>query len=194
MWKKLFIIGILCVVGFGIAYGFLSTRLPEEEDPMVAEEETEDEPLTSQPVFMHDTLIRGWDDGRLAWTLSAKEMELDREDTTRARGQGGVELFLYSENGSERAVLRSDEAIIDLDRGDFRFRREVEVVSSSGDRILTEDLFYRDQDQTIESHRDSRIFFGENYIEAGGLETDIDFENPEFFQVTYGRFLIQTER
>ncbi len=190
MWRKILVLFVLCIVGFGIAFIFLSTRLPEDEGPLVTEEDREDELLASQPVFMHDTFIRGWDKGRLAWTLTAGEMELDREDTTRARGRKGVELLLFSDNGSERAVLRSQEAVIDLDKRDFRFRREVEVVSSSGDRILTEDLFYRDHDQSIESYRDSRVFFGDNYIEAGGLESDVDFENPEFFQVTYGRFLV----
>ncbi|HSV32317.1 MAG TPA: LPS export ABC transporter periplasmic protein LptC [Atribacteraceae bacterium] len=187
MWKKWLVIIGVCFAGFLIVFLSLENRPPEAIGEVGEEEE--EEGVDVQPVIMRDIQIRGWEDGRLSWVLAAQEMEYNKA-TSQALSRGEVELLILREDGEKRAVLNAGRASINLDAGDFHFQHQVQVVSADGNRIVTQSLLYRDETKVLEALTLTRTYFGENSIESLGLITDLDFTQPEFLEVSQGRFVI----
>ncbi len=157
---------------------------------LVVQAWAEETPLpqeTPLPVTTKRTEIRGFEEGKLVWLLRAGEIRFDREGD-RAFASLGIELEVYNEGGEVRSTLKADSAEIDLMRKNFFFAGSVEVVSREGKRILTQELIYRDQAKVVETKSLTQVFFDGNYIECNGLYSDIDFENPEFYEILKGSF------
>ncbi|MGQ9473858.1 MAG: LPS export ABC transporter periplasmic protein LptC [Candidatus Caldatribacteriaceae bacterium] len=144
---------------------------------------------TPLPFLVERAEIRGWREGRISWVLKAKDLKFDRMGN-QAQCQGEVELVVYTDEGEPRSILKADSATIDLERKIFRFRGSVEVISREGDRIVTEELLYRDQLKMLETKSLTQVFFNGNTIECERLTSDIDFNNPEFYKIRRGSFHI----
>lgn len=162
--------------------------------PLFAQSET---PLPSPtptpfPVLGKQVEIRGWEEGELRWVLRAAEIKFDKEGN-QAICRGDIELVVYDEEGAVRSTLKAQSAEIDLERKNFRFFNSVEVVSRDGDRILTEELIYRDRVKMLETKSVTQVFFNGNILECEGLTSDIDFEHPEFYRIIRGSFRIGSE-
>lgn len=147
---------------------------------------------TPFPVLGKQVEIRGWEEGKLKWLLRATEIKFDKEGN-QAICRGDIELVVYSEEGTVRSTLRAQSAEIDLERKNFRFFDSVEVVSGDGDRIVTEELVYRDRVKMLETRSVTQVFFNGNTLECEGLTSDIDFEHPEFYRIIRGSFRIGSE-
>lgn len=185
MGKRLLLIVSFCVVGFLLVF-FLVSSIPQESQDKEEVEEEMEEMAPSPPVVMKGTELRGWEGGKLAWLLQAQDMELN-DDNTKAICWGAVRLIVYQE-GEEKATIQAQEAEINLDDKDFYFKGEVEVVSSSGEKIVTSELRYRDKDKVLETEAEASVHFDGNFIHCRGLRSDVDFENPEFYQIIKGSF------
>lgn len=61
-------------------------------------------------------------------------------------------------------------------------------MSSSGEKIVTSELRYRDKDKVLETEAEASVHFDGNFIHCRGLRSDVDFENPEFYQIIKGSF------
>lgn len=156
---------------------------------LFAREEIPSPSPTPFPVRGQTVEIRGWEEGKLSWVLRAAEVRFDRGGN-RAVCRGDIELVVYEEGGGIRSTLRAQSAEIDLEGKVFHFFGTVEVVSREGNRIYTEELLYRDRAKTIETQSHTRVFFDGNAIECERLVSDIDFENPEFYNIIRGTFQI----
>ncbi|HXL02332.1 MAG TPA: LPS export ABC transporter periplasmic protein LptC [Candidatus Atribacteria bacterium] len=185
MAKRLILIIGFCMAGFLLVFFLLSSVSEESGEGEKTEEEIE-EPTSSPPVILKGTELRGWEGEKLAWLIQAQNVELS-SDNTRAICRGEVKLIVYQE-GKEKAIIQAQEAEINLDDKDFYLKGEVEVVSSSGDKIVTEELWYRDKDKILETEAEASVYFDENFIHCRGLRSDVDFENPEFYQIIKGSF------
>jgi|YNPMSStandDraft_2_1061718.scaffolds.fasta_scaffold00389_15 LPS export ABC transporter protein LptC len=155
---------------------------------LLAQEETSSP--TPLPVLGKKVEIRGWEEGKLSWLLRAAELRLDKQGNLALARE--VELEVYDREGMVRSTLKAGSAEIDLQRKTFRFWDEVEVVSRDGDRILTEELLYRERLKKLESQSTTRVFFNGNTIECQGFSSDIDFENPEFYHIIQGSFRLSS--
>lgn len=188
---------LLLIVGFGVAgfllVFFLVSSMPEEPQNEEGVEDKEAEAVSpSPPIIIKGTELRGWEKGELVWLLQAQDMELS-DDNSKAICQGQVKLVVYK-GGEEKAIIRSREAEINLNDKDFYLKGEVEVVSSSGDKIVTEELRYRDKDKILETEAEASVYFDGNFIQCQGLRSDVDFENPEFYQIIKGSFQLSAVR
>ncbi|MCX7668054.1 MAG: LPS export ABC transporter periplasmic protein LptC [Atribacterota bacterium] len=157
--------------------------------PLLAQSEAPVPSSTPFPVLGKQVEIRGWEKGKLNWVLRAAEIKFDKEGN-QAVCQGGIELVVYSEDGAIRSTLKARSAEIDLERKNFRFFDSVEVVSRDGDRIVTDELIYRDRVKMLETKSTTQVFFNGNTLECEGLTSDIDFEHPEFYRIIRGYFRI----
>lgn len=146
---------------------------------------------TPLPVLAKRAEIRGWQEGKLSWVLRAADLKLDRAGN-QAWCENDVELVVYTEEGEPRSTLKADLATIDLERKIFRFRGSVEVISRGGDRIVTQELLYRDQLKMLETKSFTQVFFNGNFIECERLTSDIDFNHPQFYKIRKGSFQIGT--
>ena len=155
---------------------------------LLAQEETPSP--TPLPVLGKKVEIRGWEEGQLSWLLRAAEIRLDKQGNLAFAQE--VELEVYDREGMVRSTLKAGSAEIDLQRKTFYFREKVEVVSRNGDRILTEELLYRERLKRLESESTTRVFFNGNTIECEGFSSDIDFENPEFYHIIQGSFRLSS--
>jgi LPS export ABC transporter protein LptC len=192
MGKRLLLVIGFCVAGFLLVF-FLVSSIPEEpQDGEEMEEEAKAEAVPSPPIIRKETELRGWEKGELVWLLQAQNMELS-DDNSKASCRGGVKLIIY-EGGEEKATIRSREAEINLDDKDFYLQGEVEVISSSGDKIMTEELWYRDKDKILETEAEASVYFDGNFIQCQGLRSDVDFANPEFYQIIKGSFQLSAVR
>lgn len=126
----------------------------------------------------------------MSWLLRAAELRLDKQGNLALARE--VELEVYDREGMVRSTLKAGSAEIDLQRKTFRFWDEVEVVSRDGDRILTEELLYRERLKKLESQSTTQVFFNGNTIECQGFSSDIDFENPEFYHIIQGSFRLSS--
>ncbi|HOQ67680.1 MAG TPA: LPS export ABC transporter periplasmic protein LptC [Candidatus Atribacteria bacterium] len=185
MGKRLLLIVSCCVVGFLLVF-FLISSIPEESPDEEEREEEKKEVVSSPPVVVKETELRGWEEGKLVWLLQAQDMELNN-DNTKAICRGGVKLIVYQEE-KEKTTIQAQEAEINLDDKDFYLKGGVEVLSSSGDKIVTSELRYRDKDKVLETEEEASVYFDGNFIHCRGLRSDVDFENPEFYQIIKGSF------
>ncbi len=161
---------------------------PEEEVEAQPEEVVEP---TSFPIITEKVRVRGWEKGRLYFLLEAEAMELDKEGTV-GKCLGGVRLLVFEDDGQVRATLHGDTALLNLTHRNVRLQGKVEVVSSSGDRLETEELFYLNAKQTIQTGALVRAYFNGNEVESEGFQSDVDLSNPEFFRVTRGIFRLKS--
>lgn len=185
MGKRLLLIVSFCVVGFLLVF-FLVSSIPEESPDGEEMEEEVEEVVSSPPIIVRGTELRGWEEGKLVWLLQAQDMELN-DDSTKAICRGGVKLIVYQEEQKE-TIIQAQEAEINLDDKDFYLKGGVEVVSFSGDKIVTSELQYRDRDKILETEAEASVYFDGNFIHCRGLRSDVDFENPEFYQIIKGSF------
>jgi LPS export ABC transporter protein LptC len=177
--------------GFGIVFFLLSLPRPS---PLKEEVETQPEEVvepTSFPITTEKVRVRGWEEGKLHFLLEAGAMELDKEGTV-GKCLGGVRLLVFEDNGQVRATLHSETALLNLTHKNVRLRGKVEVVSSSGDRLETEELFYLNARRTIQTGSWVRAYFNGNEVESEGFQSDVDLSNPEFFRVTRGIFRLKS--
>lgn len=96
-----------------------------------------------------------------------------------------VDLKLYDVNGAQTAHLTSLEGELDTRTNRMVARRDVDLVTTEGDRrILTEELYYDSRTGRIWSDVPSVVFEGETRLEGQGFTSDDDMENLEVFQGT----------
>ncbi len=176
LWKSKFV----WVLGFLL---FFVLQTLAEETPLPEE--------TPFPVVTKKTVIRGFEEGRLVWLLKAEEIQFDKGGN-KAFASSGIELEVYDAEGKIRSTLKADAAEIDLLTKTFFFTGSVEVVSQDGERIVTNELVYRDRVKIVETKSFTRVFFDHNYIECTRLYSDIDFHQPEFYGILKGSFRLES--
>lgn len=188
--RRWFIILLFCGIGFATVALLLSASpprpVPSEEEAGVSEETTP----ASFPIASERVRIRGWEKGVLRFLLEATTMELDKGGNI-GRCSGGVALLVFADDGSIRATLRSERALVNLRQRNIRLLGGVTAVSSSGDRLETEDLFYFNEEGNLHTNSRVRAYFKNHFLESEGFQSDIDFTNPEFFKVVQGTFRLE---
>lgn len=185
---------ILLFCGAGFAIVFLSLFLSPPRPAPSSQEETEvSEEVTpaSFPIASEKVRIRGWEKGVLRFLLEAETMELDKGGNV-GRCAGGVRLFVFEDGGSIRATLTSRKALVNLLKRNVRLMEEVTVVSSSGDRLETEELFYFNESKTVQTNSRVRAYFKDHFLESEGFQSDVDLANPEFFKIVRGTFRLES--
>lgn len=160
---------------------------PEEQE----EEAIEEEVPTSFPITSEKIRVRGWEKGVLRWILEAAAMELDKGGSL-GKCSGDVRLFVFEDDGSIRATLTSSAADVNLLRKNVRLRGGVQVVSSSGDRLETEELLYLSAEKIIQTRSRVRAYFKEHYLESEGFQSDVELVRPEFFRIIQGTFRLES--
>lgn len=96
-----------------------------------------------------------------------------------------VDLDLYDRNGARNAHLTSLEGELDTRTNRMVARRDVELVTTEGDRrILTEELHYDPRTGRIWSDVPTVVFEGETRLEGQGFSSDEDMQNLEVYQGT----------
>nr|MDW8081236.1 LPS export ABC transporter periplasmic protein LptC [Candidatus Calescibacterium sp.] len=188
--NRWFIILLFCGVGFAIVALLSSFSLrstPSGEEVRASKRAT----LASFPITSKGIRIRGWEKGVLRFLLEAETMELDKGGTM-GKCTGGVKLWVFRDDGSVQAVLESKEAFFNLHQRNIRLLEGVTVVSSSGDRLETEELFYFNERKLIQTDSRVRAYVGGHFLESEGFRSDVDFENPEFFRVVQGTFRLES--
>lgn len=188
--RRWFIILLFCGIGFATVALLLSASpprpLPSEEEAGAFEEATP----ASFPIVSEKVRIRGWEKGVLRFLLETATMELDKGGNI-GRCAGGVELLVFADDGSIRATLRSEKALVNLLQRNIRLLGGVTVMSSSGDRLETEDLFYFNEEGTVHTNSRVRAYLKNHFLESEGFQSDVDFANPEFFKIVQGTFRLE---
>lgn len=189
--RRWLIILLFCGMGFAIVAFLLSVSpprpIPSEEEAGAFEETTP----ASFPIASEKVRIRGWEKGVLRFILEAATMELDKGGNI-GKCAGGVELLVFANDGSVRATLRSERALVNLRQRNIRLLGGVTAVSSSGDRLETEDLFYFDEEGSVHTNSRVRAYFKNHFLESEGFQSDIGFANPEFFKIVRGTFRLES--
>ncbi|MEN3203313.1 MAG: LPS export ABC transporter periplasmic protein LptC [Atribacterota bacterium] len=145
----------------------------------------------SFPIVSENIRIRGWEKGVLRFLLEAGVMELDKGGNV-GKCTGGVELFVFEDDGTLRAKLKSKRALVNLHQSNIRLLEEVTAISSSGDRLETEELLYFNEEKVVHTNSRVRAYFKHHFLESEGFRSDIDFTNPEFFKIVRGTFRLES--
>ncbi len=179
---------------FGVGFALVFFLFPSSPPPPSSSEEvgfSQEATPTSFPVRSESVHIRGWEKGILRFLLEAGVMELDKGGNA-GRCSGGVRLLVFEDDGRIRATLESQGAFVNLHQRNIRLLGGVTVVSSSGDRLETEELFYFNEEKTLRTSSRVRAYFGNHFLESEGFQSDVDLENPEFFKVVRGTFRLES--
>lgn len=185
------IVLLFCGAGFVLVFLLLSSSPPRLVSPGEEVGASEEATPASFPIVSENVRIRGWEKGVLRFLLEAGTMELDKGGTV-GKCTGGVELFVFEDDGNLRAKLKSKRALVNLHQRNIRLLEEVTAISSSGDRLETEELLYFNEEKMVHTSSRVRAYFKHHFLESEGFQSDIDFTNPEFFKVVRGTFRLES--
>ena len=134
------------------------------------------------------------EEGRPRATLRAPRMEQyqaadssysvwrSMQDTTR------VQMYLFDEDGDSSATVTADSLVFQGEKGVLDAYRNVVVTTTTGRRLQTEHLTWRQADRRIRTRRFVRIRTPKEVVQGNGLVADEDLDT---YQI--GRFSAEVE-
>ena len=113
------------------------------------------------------------EDGRTAWSMNARTVELfdNREATARE-----VEIVLYYPDGRTAALL-AEEGLVNTVSGDAKVRRgerEVRIVTSDGYLMTTDSLSWKAKERAVRTSSFFRVLGKEIFLEGTGMTASAD--------------------
>ena len=118
-----------------------------------------------------------YQDGMLIWELKAKESSYYYNEN---RSIAEDIVLNYYDNDKISAVVRSDKAIIDTDSRDIDLIGNVDMLSTSGSRLLTQRIKWNNRDKLLDTDEPIKILKKNGDLITGiGLRANYDLEDYE---------------
>lgn len=95
----------------------------------------------------------------------------------------GLHAYFFEKNGNPNAELKSRYAIRYLDKELTRVAGAVVVVTTKGDTLNTEEMFWDEKKNKVYSHKFVRVKKPDEIVFAEGFESDINFTRYKFFKI-----------
>ncbi|MDY6935957.1 MAG: LPS export ABC transporter periplasmic protein LptC [Spirochaetota bacterium] len=116
-------------------------------------------------------------EGSIAWEIDAEESSYYFNEKRSIAEQVVMD---YYEDNVKTAVVNARRAIIHTDSHDIELIGEVDILSSSGNRLLTPKVRWNNQSKLLDTEEHVRIFRKNgDVVEGIGLRADYDLENYE---------------
>ncbi|MCS6904078.1 MAG: LPS export ABC transporter periplasmic protein LptC [Bacteroidia bacterium] len=122
-----------------------------------------------------------------------KEFISERAEENYSRLEGNVEIRFFDSSGSVESHLQADTAEFFEARGVAKAWGKVIVTNSKGERLETQQLYWRKKDNTIHTHSFVKIYTQEEVLIGDSLIASPNFQRYRLYKIK-GSLQIKEEK
>ena len=128
-------------------------------------------------MLINNFTTSSYEDGVLTWEITAKESSYYYSEN---RSIAKEILLKYYENNKVSTTVMADTAIITIDSNDIELLGNVDMISTSGNRLLTSGIKWNDKNKMLDTDENIKIIKQNgDIIEGTGLKADYKLEHYE---------------
>lgn len=149
---------------------------PTEREKQVLDTLKEDDP--AQEVFGVDILVTNMGLPQ-AWLKGPHALEMKQENAVKRVFDEGVEVVLYDDEGLRKSTITAERGEFLEGMANALLTGDVIVLTSDGERLLTEKLLWNEKGDSIYSDTESRIYQQDQILFCNRFWSTTNFEEYE---------------